>query len=283
MRPYAFGLLLFSAALLGALPYIAAPPAASQPVLPSAPYSQSQSVSATIYNVFLFIALVAAATVAVYFAIRFKRIFRAFIAAAWFMIVWGVSWAYAIKYYSCGLLPDWAAAALVYAPLALGPAVVLAVFKRRGDVAIAFLSALAGTMLVWMLPPPTVLALMVALPIYDLFMVYKGLLGRLIKKARGEVGRPDAPRGEPPLFGLMAKVGDLSVGTGDFFAYSMALTTIGVKYSALGPLAAAGFMALGLALIYVGFKLTAELLLKRRGYAPALPIPMALVLPLILL
>lgn len=280
MRPHtAFAIILLSA-LLGSLPYIVAPPAAQQQVLPSAPYSSSPTPEAAAYNVALFIAMAASATAIIYLLIRFRRAFKAFIAFAWFFITLGVSWAFAVKYYAAGLIPAWAADALAYAPFAAGPAVLYLIFKGRGDVAIAALSSLAGVMLTWVLPALTILALMGALAVYDLVMVYRGLLGALIKKVKE---RPQATRGEPPLFGLMAKVGDVSMGTGDFLVYTMASTMAGIKYSAYGPATAVVATALALSLIYVGFRLTKDLLLKRYGYAPALPIPLALVLPLLLL
>ena len=280
-----FGALLFAAALLGSLPYIITPSQASQQVLPAAPYSASNTAGAAAYNVGLFIGLAAIATAFIYLVMRYKKLFKAFIAVVWLLVITGIFWAYAVKYYACGLLPDYAAEALFYAPFVVAPFLIYAIFKWKWDLAIALFSALAGTMVVWILPPITIIALLLVLPIYDLLMVYWGLLGRIVRKAKEELPRQPqagAPR-EPPLLGLMAKVGDISVGTGDFFTYSTALTYIGIKYSAFGPLASLLAIAAGLALIYTGFLLTVKLLLRRFGYAPALPIPIALVLPLLLL
>ncbi|MEZ0249027.1 MAG: hypothetical protein ABWJ97_07110 [Thermoproteus sp.] len=283
MRAYASFALLLSAALLGVLPYLAAPSQAAQQVLSAAPYSASNTTQAAAYNVGLFVALAATATVLIYLIMRFKRLFKLFIAAVWFLVILGVFWAYAIKYYACGLLPDLAAEALFYAPFVVAPLLIYGMFKWKWDASVAVLSALAGAMIVWILPPLTVLVLLAVLPVYDLLMVYWGLLGRIVKKAKEE-RRPQigAPR-EPPLLGLMARVGEVSVGTGDFFAYTAALTYIGVKYSQLGLVASISAMAVGLALIYAGFVLTVKLLLRRFGYAPALPIPLALIMPLLVL
>ncbi len=229
--------------------------------------------------------LAAMATALIYIAMRYKRLFNAFMAVVWFLVITGVFWAYAVEYYSCGLLPDVIAEALLYAPYVVAPALIYAIFKRKWDAVIAVFSALAGAMAVWMLPRITVMALLAALPVYDLVMVYWGLLGKIIRriKERPPPNPHGPPSREPPLLGLMAKVDDVSVGSGDFFAYAMALTYVGIKYSALGPLASLGAIALGLCLIYAGFRLTVRLLLKRHGYAPALPIPIALIMPLLLL
>ncbi|MEL9990384.1 MAG: hypothetical protein QXP98_01465 [Thermoproteus sp.] len=285
MKTYVSFALLLSAALLGVLPYLAAPSQASQQVLPAAPYSSSNTTQAAVYNVGLFVALAAAATVFIYLIMRFKKLFKLFVAAIWFLVILGVFWAYAIKYYTCGLLPDLAAEVLFYAPFVVAPLLIYGMFKWKWDTSVAVLSALAGAMVVWMLPPLTVLVLLAVLPLYDLLMVYWGLLGRIVKKAKEELPRhpqAEAPR-EPPLLGLMARVGEVSVGTGDFFAYTAALTYMGIKYSQLGPIASILVMAVGLALIYVGFVLTVRLLLRRFGYAPALPIPLALIMPLLVL
>lgn len=286
MRSHAaFAALLFIAAILGTLPYLVAPSQAGQQVLPSAPYAYSNNISSTLYNLSLFIILIVIATIFIYLLFHFKKLFKLFIAFAWAMIVWGVAWAYAIKYYYSGLLPDWGAEALFYSPIVSIPLVLYALFKGRSDWMVALLSSLAGTMMVWILPPLTVLALLAALPIYDAVMVYWGLLGRLIRKAKAEA--PPTPPGERPkevpLLGLMAHVGDVSVGSGDFFAYTMALTYIGVKYALYGALVDLSLVLLGLILIYIGFLLTVKLLLKRYGYAPALPLPLAMLMPLILL
>ncbi|MGC8582991.1 MAG: hypothetical protein ACP5MH_04600 [Thermoproteus sp.] len=285
MRTYAFVALLFAAALLGTLPYLAAPSQASEQVLPAAPYSSSNTAPAAAYNTTLFVSLAVVATVFIYLIMRYKKFFKIFIAAIWFLVILGVFWAYDLKYYACGLLPDAAAEALFYAPFAVAPAMIYAILKARLDPAIAVFSAFAGTMVVWILPPLTVLALLVILPVYDLVMVYWGLLGKIVKKAKEGALRgpgPEAPR-EPPLLGLMAKVGEVSVGTGDFFAYAAALTFIGIKFSRYGLLPSLAAIALGVVLIYTGFLLTVRLLLRRFGYAPALPIPLALVMPLLLL
>lgn len=285
MRTRATLALLFLAAVLGSLPYMTAPSQASQQTLSAPPYSSSNTAGAAVYNVGLFVGLAAVATAFIYFVMRHKKFFNVFIAAVWFLVITGVFWAFAVEYYSCGLLPATIAEALLYAPLVAAPVAIYSIFKWKWDAIVAVFSALAGAMAVWMLPHVTVLALLIALPVYDLVMVYWGLLGKIIRKAKEEL--PPGPRGappkEPPLLGLMAKVGDISVGSGDFFAYAMALTYLGVKYSPLGPLASLGAMASGLMLIYAGFRLTVELLLKRYGYAPALPIPLALVMPLLLL
>lgn len=285
MRTHAFMALLFAAGLLGALPYLYAPSQASEQILPAAPYSPSNTASAAAYNTTLFISLAVAATVFIYLVMRYRKFFKVFIAAIWLLVIVGVFWAYDLKYYSCGLLPDWAAEALFYAPFAVAPAVIYAILKARLDQAVAVFSALAGAMVVWILPPLTVLALLAALPVYDLVMVYWGLLGRIVRKAK-ESAPLQLPAGgprEPPLMGLMARVGEVSVGTGDFFAYTASITFIGIKFSQYGLIPSLAAMALGLVLIYAGFLLTVSLLLRRFGYAPALPIPMALVMPLLLL
>jgi len=248
-------------------------------IVEGSPYVQSHDLNSTVYNVVLFVSLLFVSTIAVYFVVRRKRLMRLFMYAVWFLIATGVTQFFAVLYYQTGALPAEVALALVYGSFAIGALVSWILKRGRGDLIIGLYSALAGDVFAWILPRQTLVALLVVLPIYDTIMVYKGLLGKIVSHGRR---RASSSREENILTGLMVRVGGLSVGTGDFVIYSMASSLVFTRYLEYGLFAALFGLFLSIISIYVGLVLTVELLIKRYGYAPALPIPICLMSPLIL-
>jgi len=61
----------------------------------------------------------------------------------------------------------------------------------------------------------------------------------------------------------------------------MALSFVAARLAAFGGAVALAAVALGVATIYAGLRLTVEVFLKRWGYGPALPLPILLLSPLI--
>ena len=104
------------------------------------------------------------------------------------------------------------------------------------------------------IPYWTFLVLTVGISAYDVFAVYKGHLSTLTK---GEA---------LSLKGLTVEVGDLVIGVGDLFFYSLAISAILWN---LGELSAA---AATLAIV-AGYTLTL-ILLQRKKMVPGLPIPL---------
>lgn len=290
--------LVMWASLLASLPYLAsvAPPEA--PPTPS-PYAASEEPGATAYNAAVFFSMLLAATVGIYLALGRRRLLRALVYVVWFMLAVGVTQFYAVVYYLAGLLPEWAAEGAVLASPLAGAAVALMLWRGRGDMALGLLGGLAGGMLASVLPHATLLVIFALLPLYDFLMVYKGLLGRIIRRERAQRAAvqpapqpsphegPSSPQpgrgGDSPLFGFVVRLGRMSLGVGDFVTYTAALTyvTAGLSHR-MGP-AAAALLPLGLALIYLGLRLTVKVFLRRWGYGPALPFPMLLLSPLIAL
>jgi len=272
------------AALLGTLP-LYVNPHVEKPQMDTAIYATAETPGATLYNLAVFFTLLVVATAAIYLLLTRRRLLNPFLYFVWFTLALGVVQFYAWLYYSYGILPPGPATWAILLSPAVGVLVVFLLSRRRGDLFLGFLGALAGSMFVWLLPSVTVLALLVALPVYDYLMVSRGLLGRLIKKAKegaasGNGATPPKGR-DTPLFGFVVRLRTFSLGVGDFVVYSMALSFIAARLAAFGGAVALAAVALGVASIYAGLRLTVEIFLKRWGYGPALPLPMLLLSPLI--
>jgi hypothetical protein len=251
------------------------------PVEPT-PYAKAEDAGATMYNLALFFVLLVAATVVIYLLFTRRRLLSLFLYFIWFVLSVGVFQFYVILYYWSGVIDETNAVGLMWISLLFGGFVVFLLHKRRGDLLLGFLGSLAGVMFVWLLPPATVVALLSALPIYDYVMVRRGLLGKIVKKAKEEspaaAGRGKA---DTPLFGFVVRLKTLSLGVGDFVTYSMALSFLATRLMQYGREAALAAVGVGAVLIYLGILLTERVFLRKWGYGPALPFPMLLLSPLI--
>lgn len=243
------------------------------------PYVKAENAGATLYNLAVFFTLLVAATVLIYLIFTRRRLLNVFLYFVWYILTTGVIQFYAVLYYWSGIIDETTAIRSITASFIIGGVVVYLIYKRRGDLLLGLLGALAGVMFVWILPEMTVVALLVALPIYDYVMVSRGLLGKLVKKSKEATG--GAGGGDTPLFGFVVRLKSISLGVGDFVVYAMALSYIFMKI--VGHSRELAFFALGAGavLIYLGFILTVEVFLKRWGYGPALPFPILALAPLI--
>jgi len=278
-------LLVVLAVLIGTGPLFIDRSVEALPVEPT-PYIKAEDVGATMYNLALFFVLLVAATAVIYIIFTKRRLLSIFLSFIWFILSVGVFQFYVIMYYWVGFIDEINAIRLMWISLLFGGLTVYLLYKRRGDLFLGFLGSLAGTMFVWLLPPTTVVALLVALPVYDYVMVSRGLLGKIVKKTK-EMSPPAASRGgrktDTPLFGFVVRLKTLSLGVGDFVVYSMALSFLAMRLVQYGRDAAVIAIGLGAVLIYFGLILTVEVFLKRWGYGPALPFPILLLSPLIAL
>jgi hypothetical protein len=274
-------LLVVLAVLLGNGPAFIGRRIEALPVEPT-PYAKAEDAGATMYNLALFFVLLVAATVVIYLLFTRRRLLSLFLYFIWFVLSVGVFQFYVILYYWSGVIDETNAVRLMWISLLFGGFVVFLLHKRRGDLLLGFLGSLAGVMFVWLLPPATVVALLSALPIYDYVMVRRGLLGKIVKKAKEEspavAGRGKA---DTPLFGFVVRLKTLSLGVGDFVTYSMALSFLATRLMQYGREAALAAVGVGAVLIYLGILLTERVFLRKWGYGPALPFPMLLLSPLI--
>jgi hypothetical protein len=274
-------LLVVLAVLLGNGPAFIGRRIEALPVEPT-PYANAEDAGATMYNLALFFVLLVAATVVIYLLFTRRRLLSLFLYFIWFVLSVGVFQFYVILYYWAGVIDETNAVRLMWISLLFGGFVVFLLHKRRGDLLLGFLGSLAGVMFVWLLPLATVVALLSALPIYDYIMVRRGLLGKIVKKAKEEspvaAGRGKA---DTPLFGFVVRLKTLSLGVGDFVTYSMALSFLATQLMQYGREAALAAVGVGAVLIYLGILLTERVFLRKWGYGPALPFPMLLLSPLI--
>ncbi len=250
--------------------------------LVATPYNPGEDVEATAYNITIFFLLLVTATAFIYIVFAKKRVFKAFLYFVWFILSSGVVQFYTVMYYQSGIISESLAALLIWLSLPLGVSVVYLIYKRRGDLILGFLGALAGAMLAWVLPSATVLAMLAILPAYDYVMVKRGLLGKLIQKSR-EVAPSDVNSGRPdtPLFGFVVRLKTSALGVGDFVVYAMALTFLAVRFNQINPLASLAAVLVGCVAIYLGLQVTFRIFLKKWGYGPALPAPILMMSPLL--
>jgi hypothetical protein len=274
-------LLVVLGVLLGNGPAFIGKRTEALPVEPT-PYAKAEDAGATMYNLALFFVLLVAATAVIYLLFTRRRLLSLLLYFVWFVLSVGVFQFYVILYYWAGVIDEVNAVRLMWISPLFGGFVVYLLHRRRGDLLLGFLGSLAGVMFVWLLPQATVVALLSALPVYDYVMVRRGLLGKIVEKAKEEsptaAGRGKA---DTPLFGFVVRLKTLSLGVGDFVTYSMALSFLATRLMQYGREAALAAVGVGAFLIYLGILLTVKIFLRKWGYGPALPLPMLLLSPLI--
>ena len=177
------------AALLGTLPLYVRP-YVEKPQMDTAIYATAETPGATLYNLAVFFTLLVVATAAIYLLLTRRRLLSLFLYFVWFTLALGVVQFYAWLYYSYGILPPGPATWAILLSPAVGVLVVFLLSRRRGDLFLGFLGALAGSMFVWILPSVTVLALLVALPVYDYLMSRVKQKPYYVTETRSQLGLP---------------------------------------------------------------------------------------------
>ncbi len=243
------------------------------------PYVQEETPSAAAWNTVILLAIVLAATAAIYLFIKHGKVslIRAASLILWAVLAYGISSIYIYLLAVVGLPINVALYHLATISIAVAIPVLIYVGPFRTPVLLT-MGSLAGVFLGHTLPNTTIIMILLAFSVYDAIMVYKGLLGKIIKSLG-----PPKPHGEraqkaaDTLLGFVVRIGDSALGMGDIVMYSL---EISLFYFMLG-LAGALLSALG---ILAGLVITFKVLLTRHGYAPALPIPLILGMsPLLLL
>lgn len=156
-----------------------------------------------------------------------------------------------------------ACAAISTLPLFLGPSTVCAVTAQ------VVVGSLTGAIIAAMVPPLSMIAMLLAAAAYDVYAVYWGPLKRLIQRVSSN-DQGVSSRGRSALVPLAVDVGGLALGMGDVILYaslsSVALLTPNLDFFRLLLVVAAALL---------GVRLTLKLV-EKKGYAPALPIPVLL-------
>jgi len=155
--------------------------------------------------------------------------------------------------------------------------ILYAAIKARNTVVRAFAisaySSMAGVIFTIALPAWTLAILLVALPLYDIVMVYKGLLGKLVtelsKYGEGKY---------PILRGLILDMDGIGIGVGDLVLYATLVSLTMLEYENYGFTFIEGLTASLISLlgILIGLYVTFKYILPIKRYAPALPVPILL-------
>ncbi|MFP3044425.1 MAG: hypothetical protein RXQ96_03000 [Thermocladium sp.] len=242
------------------------------------PFNQNNTVESGIYNVLIVIMLMIIMTGLIYAMVRYGkiRLFTAVKAALITIMVFSmILFFMGIFSYQYGVFLLYNAFIFYALAIVVSAIIVYCALIREGVcsvVSITLYSSMAGTILSITFPPLTLLILPAALAIYDIFMVYKGLLGKLVESNGNEEKREK----RNILKGLMVDLGDLGIGVGDLVVYSMISSLDVISSIHYGSFAAFLTVLGSIVGVSIGFVLTIKVLLPKRGYAPALPIPVAL-------
>jgi presenilin-like A22 family membrane protease len=155
--------------------------------------------------------------------------------------------------------------------------ILYAAIKARNTVVRAFAisaySSMAGVIFTIALPAWTLAILLVALPLYDIVMVYRGLLGKLVtelsKYGEGKY---------PILRGLILDMDGIGIGVGDLVLYATLVSLTMLEYENYGFTFIEGLVASLVSLlgILIGLYVTFKYILPIKRYAPALPVPILL-------
>jgi len=125
---------------------------------------------------------------------------------------------------------------------------------------------LIGPVLLITLPFWSVIAVLIAVSAYDIYSVFKGPLRRVVEAIRGK-----GSGGSLPLIrGALIPFKGISLGLGDIVFYSL-LVSVSTIYPQ--PSITRGILIVFVAL--VGYYATLKLV-EKKGYAPALPLPVML-------
>jgi len=223
---------------------------------PTVPPSQALTNPAPYLNTIIIIGLITISGVVILYIARKKpSLFRIIVGILIWLISFSITTIYLINVaftINPLLLRFWIPVS------ALAASIITYVIFSNNEVAsiiaASYIASGAGGTIGMSIPYWTFLVLTVGISAYDVFAVYKGHLSTLTK---GEA---------LSLKGLTVEVGDLVIGVGDLFFYSLAISAILWN---LGELSAA---AATLAIV-AGYTLTL-ILLQRKKMVPGLPIPL---------
>lgn len=227
---------------------------------PTAPPAEALTNPAPYINTLIFIAVIAVSGVVLLFlARRVPRLFKALVAT----LIWLVSLSITLLYLISSTLIWRTPILYLWLPLSVTAATAVTYALMRGRelgaaFSAAYIASGAGGVLGISMPYWTFLVLVAGISAYDVFAVFKGHLSSLTKK--------DAPS----IRGLAIEVGDVALGLGDLFFYSLTLSAILWNYGSIPALAATISLLAGYTLVLAS--------LHKRKILPGLPIPLILAL-----
>ena len=229
---------------------------------PSAPPTEALSSPAPYINTLIFIVLLTVAgLVMLYIARRSQRLFKLLIGSLIWLVSFGISVLYLLTI--ANLYAPWLIR--LWIPFGAAMATLLAYsMMRGGDIASAtaasVVAAGSGAVMGISIPYWTFLVLVVGISVYDTVAVFRGHLSTLSKEEA------------PQLRGLTVEAGDVTLGLGDLFFYSLTASAIMWNYGVIPALASTTALVAGY--------MTVLQLLRRRRILPGLPIPLLTALAL---
>ncbi|MEM0078617.1 MAG: presenilin family intramembrane aspartyl protease [Nitrososphaerota archaeon] len=232
---------------------------------PSTPPGQALLNPAPYLNTILFISVLTISSIVILYLVRKKtNIFRKLITTLLLMISFGVFAYYILIASIIFQIPFTIYQLLLSAILAI----LVTYFIIRGrelgtTLSSAIIASGAGGVLGASIPYWTFIILVVAISVYDIVAVFRGHLSTITKI--------DAPM----LKGLLIEIGDLAIGFGDLFFYSLTITSIIINNGTVPAIAST-------LSILAGYTITLYLLSKRKRL-PGLPIPLLLALTVALI
>lgn len=223
---------------------------------PSTPPTQALMNPAPYLNTLIIIGLLTASGILILHIARKKRnMFRVLIGILIWLISFGVT---SIHILNLAMIIDFQLLRF-WLPLSiLGASLVTYAMLVRGELAssitASYIASGAGGTIGMSIPYWTFMILIIGISAYDVFAVYRGHLSTLTRENASL------------LKGLTIEVGDIVVGMGDLFFYSLTLAAIFWNFGYLPAIAAMTW-------IFIGYAITLYCLQKKR-ILPGLPIPL---------
>lgn len=227
---------------------------------PTAPPSEALANPAPYLNTLLIILIITiAGLVLLYIARKMPRLFKSLL----YVLIWVVSFGISMLYLFLGMILfeiPVSEALFIYSIIL---ASVTTYFTLKGgelksSISASYIASGAGCILGVSIPYWTFLVLIIGISIYDIVAVFKGHLSSISKS------------NAPLLRGLVIEVGDIALGLGDLFFYSLTISAILFNYGMVPAITST-------ASIVTGFIIVIYTLNKKRQL-PGLPIPLLLAL-----
>lgn len=227
---------------------------------PTAPPAEALSSPAPYLNTLIFImVLTVSGIVLLYFARKKPKFFKILVTFFIWIISFGVTALYTLI--ATLFLQLYSSYLLLASSLAVATLVTYSIVRGgelKASTASAYIASGAGAVIGISIPYWTFLILIIGISIYDIIAVFKGHLSSITKM--------DAPA----LKGLVVEIGDIALGLGDLFFYSLTISAIYLNHGIISAIAST-------VSIIVGYMIVLYALSKRRQL-PGLPIPLLLTL-----
>jgi len=227
---------------------------------PTTPPSQALSNPAPYLNTLIIILIVTIAGILLlYLAKKMPRLFKNLVVALMWIVSFGISTLYI---FLCVILFNLPFSEFLFLYSAILASLMTYFIVKGGEfkssVASAYIASGAGSILGVSIPYWTFLILIIGISIYDVIAVFKGHLSSITKA--------DAPL----LKGLVVEIGDIALGLGDLFFYSLTISAILFNYGLAPAITSTASIIIGYIIVIYS--------LNKRRQLPGLPIPLLLAL-----